>query len=103
MLKPNGDRTEIIVITGSKFKKSILIDSIIIDSDNISQSTKVRNLAGNFDRMLRAVSFNIATCRSAWYNLGNITRVRKSFTMSSANILAQAHIASRLDYCSIAF
>ena len=100
MLKLNGDKTEILVITGPRYKNKTLINNITIDSDSVSPSTKVRNLGVIFDQTLSAESFINATCRSAWYNLRNINRVRKSLTMDSAKILVQAYITSRLDYCN---
>ena len=100
MLKLNGDKTEILVITDPRYKNKTLINNITIDSDSVSPSNKVRSLGVIFYQTLSAKSFISATCRSAWYNLCNINPVRKSLTKYSAKILVPAYITSRIDYCN---
>ncbi|CAH3178742.1 unnamed protein product, partial [Porites evermanni] len=58
------------------------------------------NLGAWFDCHFN-LNFNITkTCRSAFFHLHNIRRVRKYLSIESAEKLVHAFITSRLDYCN---
>ena len=100
MLKLNGDKTELLVVTSGRFKHQILVENITVDSAIVTPSNNVRNLGAQFNSTLSPESFLNSTCKAAWYNLRNISRVRNSLTMESAKVLIQAYVMSRIDYCN---
>ena len=100
LLKLNGDKTEILFVTTGKYKHHSFVDSINIDGANIKPSDKVRNLGAIFDRTLNPEAFINTTCKSLWYLLRNISRVRRSLTTDSVKTLVQAYVTSRMDYCN---
>ena len=100
LLKLNGDKTEILIITTGKYKQHSFVDSVSIDGANIIPAEKVRNLGAVFDRTLNPEAFINSKCKSLWYLLRNISRVRRSLTIDSTKTIVQAYITSRLDYCN---
>ena len=99
-LKLNGDKTELLVITASSLKHLRPIPSISVEGNNIQAADKVRNLGATFDRTLSAEAFINTTCKSVWYILRNISRVRNSLTYDTCNTIMQSYVMSRLDYCN---
>ena len=61
---------------------------------------KVRNLGAIFDRTLSSESFINATCKSLWYSLRNISRVRNSLIYDTCAIVIKSYVISKLDYCN---
>ena len=100
LLKLNGDKTEILIVTTGRYKRHTFVDSICIDGAAIIPTDKVRNLGAIFDRSLNPEAFINATCKALWYNVRNIGRVRGSLTLDATKTLVQAYITSRLDYCN---
>ena len=100
-LKLNGDKTELLVITSDRLKHLRSIQSISVEGNNIQAADKVRNLGAIFDRTLSVESFINSTCKSVWYILRNISRVRNSLTHDSCATIIQAYVMSRLDYCNV--
>ena len=45
-------------------------------------------------------AFVNSICKSAWFNLFNISRSRRSLTTDAAKILIQAYVMSKIDYCN---
>ena len=73
---------------------------IEIGESIISPSTEpLRNLGAWFDCHFNLNLHITKTCRSAFFHLLNIRRVRKYLRIESAEKLVHAFITSRLDYC----
>ena len=100
-LKLNGEKTELLVITSDKLKHLRPLQSISVEGNNIQAADKVRNLGVIFDRTLSAEAFINSICKSVWYILRNISRVRNSLTYDACATIIQAHVISRLDYCNV--
>ena len=79
MLQPNMDKREVF---------------------DISTASSVINLGGIFDNALSSEAFVNSICKSAWFNLFNISRSRRSLTTDAAKILIQAYVMSKIDYCN---
>ena len=97
LLKLNGDKTELLIATNKHLKNVSTIDSIDIDSVQINPSESIRNLGAHFNIFM---DFVTKKCQSARYALRNISRVRSSLTRTACEMLVQAHVTSRLDYCN---
>ena len=100
MLQLNMDKTEVLVLMNKSLRNPITMNKIKIDSIDISTASSVRNLGAIFDSALSSESFVNSICKSAWFNLFNISRSRKSLTADAAKILIQAYVMSKIDYCN---
>ena len=80
-------------------RNPITMNKIKIDSIDISTASSVRNLGAIFDSALSSEAFVNSICKSAWFNLFNISRSRGSLTTDAAKILIQAYVMSKIDYC----
>ena len=100
MLQLNMDKTEVLVLMNKSLRNPTTMNKIKIDSIDISTASSVRNLGGVFDSALSSEAFVNPICKSAWCNLFNISRSRRSLTTDAAKILIQAYVISKIDYCN---
>ncbi len=68
---------------------------------NITPSTSVRNLGVIFDEQLTFKEHIAKTARSCRFALHNIRKIRPFLTEHAAQLLVQALVVSRLDYCNV--
>ena len=61
---------------------------------------KARNLGVIFDKNLNLRSHVSAICRSCFYHLRDLRRIRRHLSYESAKILGYALVSSRMDYCN---
>ena len=99
MLQLNMDKTEVLVLMNKSLRNPITMNKIKIDSIDISTASGVRNVGAIFDSALSSEAFVNSICKSAWFNLFNISRSRGSLTTDAAKILIQAYVMSKIDYC----
>lgn len=100
-LKLNEDKTEFMMI-GTAFKRnklSTLFPTNILDHD-LSPSRVARNLGVIFDEDFTFRQHVINTCRACYYHIRDLRRIRKHLTLSTAKIIANALVSSRIDYCN---
>ena len=99
-LKQNSDKTEVIYITSPRARH--MLDNIVftIDAHTIETSDKVRNL-GCIMNSTCSMNDNVtAICRSAYFHLKNISKIRSMLTEDAAEKLIHAFISSHLDWCN---
>ena len=94
MLQLNMYKTDISVLMNKSLRNLITINKIKIDSIDISTASSVRNLDALSDSALSSEAFVNSICKSAWFNLINISRSRKSLTTDDTKILIQAYVIS---------
>ena len=101
-LKLNSDKTEFIII-GTKQQRQKLSNHCpvkLLDND-ISPSDSVRNLGVIFDSDFAFTNtFPIIICKSCFYHIRDLRRIRRHITLSTAKTISNALISSRLDYCN---
>ncbi len=73
---------------------------IQLGSSTITPSTSVRNLGVIFDDQLTFKEHIAKTARSCRFALHNIRKIRPFLTEHAAQLLVQALVISRLDYCN---
>jgi hypothetical protein len=99
-LKMNDDKTEIISI-GSKTKlPQASVNSMSFSSCTIPFSDSVRNLGAYLDKHLTIDTHVNQLCKSLFFQLRRISKIRQYLTIEAANTLANSFILSRLDYCN---
>lgn len=99
----NPEKTEIIVV-GPKGPRDSLSDQLhLLDSLSVAPSSTVRNLGVLFDQDLSFSAHVNLACKSAYFHLRNIAKIRKFLPKSDAEKLIHAFVTSRLDYCNSLF
>ena len=100
LIKLNGDKTELLVLTARQRPEPPL-DSIKIGTDIIKASKSAKNIGVWLDSALSMdVQIN-NICKTAFYHLRNIAKIRKFLTHRQCEILIHAFISSKLDYCNV--
>ncbi len=74
--------------------------TIQLGSSTITPSASVRNLGVIFDDQLTFKEHITKTARSCRFALHNIRKIRPFLTEHAAQLLVQALVISRLDYCN---
>ena len=99
-LKLNDDKTEF-MLTGTKQQLSkVNIDYLTVGSIDVVPVTVARNLGTWFDSKLNLQEQIHKTCKSGFFHLYNIRRIRKYLSQESARNLVHAFIIGRIDYCN---
>ncbi|XP_052370210.1 uncharacterized protein LOC127927632 [Oncorhynchus keta] len=97
-LKLNLSKTELLLLPGKDCPFHDL--AITVDNSIVSSSQSAKNLGVILDNTL-TFSTNIkAVSRSCRFMLYNIRKVRPCLTQEAAQVLIQALVISRLDYCN---
>ena len=85
VLKLNRDKTELPVI-GPKHK--------------VNLSNNARNIGVIFDSHVNLEKHVMNTCKTAFYHLRNIAKIRNCLSQDNAETLVHAFISSKLDFCN---
>ena len=97
-LKLNDDKTEVIFL-GTKVRLE-QIDSIeiMVGDSMITPAEKVKNLGVIFDKNLSMDHQVKAMCKSGFFHIKDLWKIRKFLDAEQANIAAHAFVTSKLDY-----
>ena len=100
-LKLNPDKTEFIIIGNEKQRKllSKFLPANIL-GNHLTPSDSVRNLGIMFDSDFKFSKHVSAVCSSCFYHIRDFSRIHRHLTASTATILANALVSSRLHYCN---
>ncbi len=97
-LQVNLAKTELLVFPATP---TLQYDfTIQLGSSTITSSASVRNLGVIFDDQLTFKEHIAKTARSCRFALHNIRKIRPFLTEHAAQLLVQALVISRLDYCN---
>jgi hypothetical protein len=97
MLKLNDDKMEVILIGTSHSLSKSCTFTLLIGDAAISPAAVARNLGGYMDRYMKMDRHVAELCRSAYFHLHNIRKVRHYITSEVAEMLVHAFVTSRLD------
>ena len=100
-LKLNSGKTEFIII-GTKQQRHKLSTHFpvkLLDND-ITPSDSVRNLGVIFDSDFSLHKHVSEICKSCFYHIRDLRRIRRHIPLSTAKTISNAQISSRLDYCN---
>ncbi len=73
---------------------------LTLDGCSVNSSSSVRNLGVLFNSNLSFDSHVSSICKTAFFHLKNISKLRPMLSMSNAETLIHAFMTSRLDYCN---
>ena len=94
VLKLNRDKTELLV-TGPKHKVNPPIKGIHVAGEYIEVSNNARNIGVNFDSHVNLEKHVMNTCKTAFYHLRNIAKIRNCLSQDNAETLVHAFISSK--------
>ncbi len=96
----NSEKTEVLIIGPKTPTFNNLEHRLTLDGCSVDSSSSARNLGVLFDSNLYFKSHVSSVCKTAFFNLKNISKLRTMLLMSNAEMLIHAFITSRLDYCN---
>ena len=97
----NPDKTDIIII-GTKQQRNKVINHFpvkLLGSDTFPSDT-IRNLGVIFDSDFNFRQHISQVCKSCFYHIRDLRRIRRHISISTAKTISTALINSRLDYCN---
>ena len=100
MLKLNDDKTELLIIYPKSSDLDSLPDSVDVGDITIKAATEARNLGVIFDSTMSSGKHVASICRSDYFHLHAIGRIRKFLDKQSTKQLVHALVLSRLDTCN---
>ena len=100
-LKLNPDKTEFMLFGSPSQRKTLQsIFPVNILGNMISPVESAKNLGVIFDAEFNFSKHVSAVCSSCYYHIRDFSRIRKHLSKSTATVLANALVSSRLDYCN---
>ena len=102
MLKLNPSKTELFMIIGNltQRKKVAHIFPVELLNQSFAEINSIRNLGVAFDPAFSFKKHVSNICRSAFYHIRDLRRIRIHLNNATAIYLANALVSSRLDYCN---
>ena len=71
-----------------------------VGEGQMTQSLKVRDLGVTFDQFLNFDDHSTAICRSTYFHIRNIGKIRNLLSYNACSTIIHALIYCRLDYCN---
>ena len=96
----NSSKTEAILVGTPHQLRSSTITSITFSGQNIPLSASVTNLGVKIDPQLTFDTHIKHLCKTSFYHLRNIAKLRPTLTLADAEKLVHFFVSSRLDYCN---
>ena len=98
-LKLNSGKTEIIVFSSS-YRPRPALKNLVIASDTVDCSTTAKNIGVTFNNSLSMLPHVTAVCKSSFFHLRNIFKIRKFLSYDTCKTLIHAFVTARIDYCN---
>ena len=98
-LKLNKDKTELLYLF-SKYNPQQSVSPLCCGTDIIKPSPHARNVGAIFDTTMSMLPHVNNVCKSAFYHLRTISRIRKYLSTQTTEILIHAFVTSKLDHCN---
>ena len=99
-LKINDNKTEFLIMGSRQQLQKVNIPEITVGDAQIKSTSNVRNLGVIFDENLGMHQHVSKVCRTAYFHLHNIARIRNYLNHRAACTLIHAFITSHIDYCN---
>ena len=96
-LKMNNGKTDVPVFS-SRYRHKPSLFPVSVCDKTVECSPTVKNIGVLFDDSLSLVPHVTATCKSAFYHLRNIYKIR-FLTPDTTESIVHAFVTSRIDYC----
>ena len=96
-LKLNQDKTEWLIFNGGAISRNV---TLTVGEHNIKQSAHIRSHGVKLDPEITIEPQIGDVCKSAYYHLRRINKIRKYLTEDSTKTLVHSLVPGRLDYCN---
>jgi len=96
-LKLNDDKTDFIVIGNKCFTSQITQNHLAVGEHTVSASSSVKNIGASFDTSVSMGTEISAKCRSAWWQLYQISKIKKFLTADQLKTVTVSLVLSKLD------
>ena len=96
----NDGKTDLMIIGTPKQTSKLNLNSVSIGDSVIEPSVSARNLGVQFDAYLNTREHITYACKSAYYMIYNIRRIRKYLDKDITKDIVHACIPNKLDYCN---
>ena len=98
-LKMNNGKTDVAVFS-SRYRPKSSLHFVSVCDKTAECSPSVKNIGVLFDDSLSIVPHVTATCKSAFYHLRNIYKIKRFLTPDTTVSIVHAFVTSRTDYCN---
>ena len=96
-LKLNDGKTEFMILGTKSNLNNVITNGIKIGEETIAKSSPVRNIGEYFDDDMKMNTQVTKMCKSAWFNLHKISKIRKYLSNDQTKVVMHAYVTSRLD------
>ena len=93
-------KTELLVLP-TRHRSPPSLYSIMIGAHIIKASKSIKNIGVCLDSVLSMDEQTSNICRTAFFHLRNIAKIRKNLLYRQCEVLIPAFILSKLDYCNV--
>ena len=76
------------------------MEGIFMAGKNIRVSSSARNIGVTFDSHINLEKHVISTCKTAFFHLRNMAKIRNCLSQNDAEIFVHAFISSKLEFCN---
>ena len=77
-----------------------MLKNLVIASDTVDCSTTAKNIGVMFNNSLSMLPHVTAVCKSSFFHLRNIFKIRKFLSYNTCKTLIHAFVTARIDYCN---
>lgn len=99
-LKQNADKTVALLFRVPSIGAVPEVTGISIGGTHIACSPEASNLGVLFDQFLNMEAHISRVCRTCFYHISQIGRIRRALDMDTARTVVQAFVMSKIDYCN---
>jgi hypothetical protein len=96
-LKLNDEKTELLVLGTPQNLAKLSMETVQVGDATIDCSSKVRNIGAVFDSQLKMDAQVSQTCRSAWYRIHQIGKIRPYLSTEETKSVIHAYVTSKID------
>ena len=96
-LKLNDEKTELIFLGTAQNLTKLTTTSVKVGDCTIEPSQDVRNIGAIFDKNLKMDKHVLSTCKTAWFRLYQIGKIRPYLSTEEAKSIVHAYVTSKID------
>jgi hypothetical protein len=93
----NEEKTEFLLIASKSAHQKLEIPHITIGNEKVTPATEAKNIGYIFDHLMDAKTQISQICKSGWFHLRNIGKIRPYLDTKATETVVHAYITSKLD------